>query len=100
MEFNECYLIKEVDGILLHDGQLIKNLTTKEYEQFKKEKKLLIIKNKLKESQPIDQYLPRIIDKFKIPCIILNGNERRIANFFNSQNNSDIQALFSKLNPS
>ena len=100
MGFNECYLIKEVDGILLHDGRLIKNLTTKEYEQFKKEKKLLIIKNKLKESQPIDQYLPRIIDKFRIPCIILNGNERRIANFFNSQNNSDIQALFSKLNPS
>jgi 5-(aminomethyl)-3-furanmethanol phosphate kinase len=99
MEFNECYLIKEVDGILLQDGQLIKNLTTKEYEQFKKVKKLHPKKNQLKESQPIDQYLPRIIDKFKIPCIILNGNKKNIVNFFNDQNSQDTNTLFTKLNP-
>jgi aspartokinase-like uncharacterized kinase len=99
MEFNECYLIKEVDGILLQDGQLIKNLTTKEYEQFKKENKLLPIKNKLKESQPIDQYLPRIIDKYKIPCIILNGNKRNIVDFFNRRNKPEMNTNFTKLNP-
>ena len=99
MEFNECYLIKEVNGILLKDGQLKKNITTEEYERLKKEKKLIPIKNKLKESQPIDQYLTRIIDKFKIPCIILNGNKRKIINFFKSGKKEGTNILFTKLNP-
>ena len=99
MEFYECYLIKEVDGILLKDGQLKKNLTTDEFERLYKEKKLLAIKNKLKGSQPIDNYVPRIIDRFKIPCVILNGNKRNIINFFNSGINQDTNKLFTKLDP-
>jgi len=99
MEFYECYLIKEVDGILLEDGQLKKNLTTDEYERLNKENKLLAIKNKLKRSQPIDQYVPRIIDKFKIPCVILNGNKRNIINFFNPRIKQDTNKLFTKLYP-
>ena len=99
MEFNECYLIKEVDGVLLKNGRLKKNLTTEEYERLKKEKKLIPIKSELKESQPIDQYLTRIIDKFKIPCIILNGNKRKIINFFKSGKKEGTNILFTKLNP-
>ena len=100
LAFSECYLIKDVDGILLNDGQLKKNLTTEEYQRLKKEKKLLAILNKLKRSQPIDQYLPSIIDKFKIPCVILNGNKRKIFNFFNLGATQDTNTPFTKLDPS
>lgn len=99
LEFNECYLIKEVDGILLKDGQVKKNLTTDEYERLKKEKKLLPIRDKLKGSQPIDQYLTSIIDKFKIPCVILNGNKRKIFNFFNLGATQNTNTLYTKLDP-
>jgi aspartokinase-like uncharacterized kinase len=99
MEFYECYLIKEVNGILLKDGELKRNLTTYDYERLEKEKKLLEIQNELKGSKPIDRYLPRIIDKFKIPCVILNGYKRNIINFFNPGITQDTNKVFTKLNP-
>lgn len=99
MKFNTCYLIKDVDGILLSDGHLKKNLTTEEYMELKKENKLLNNMERLKKSQPIDNYLPTIIDKFKIPCVVLNGLNKAISNFFNHQIDQEHNAIFTKLNP-
>ena len=99
MKFNACYLIKDIDGILLNDGQLKKVLTTEEYIELKKENKLLNNMERLKESQPIDSHLPTIIDKFKIPCIILNGFNKTISNFFNQHVDKEHPAIFTKLNP-
>ena len=99
MKLNNCYLIKDINGILLSDGQLIKKLTTEEYIEIKREDKLLNNKNSLKLSQPIDSYLPTLIDKFKIPCIILNGLNKTISNYFNHQTDQERHSIFTKLTP-
>ena len=99
MKFNTCYLIKNVDGILLNNGQLKKVLTTEEYSELKNNNKLLNNSESSKESQPIDSYLPTIIDKYKIPCVILNGLNQSISNFFNHKTDQEQHAIFTKLNP-
>jgi len=85
---NECFLIKDVDGILNNKNQVIKEISTLEFKEMKELGKLAELKfdsEELKErSKPIDPYLTILIDKYKISCIILNGskNMNRILKYF------------------
>ena len=90
LELKECYLIKDVDGILSNKFQVIKELSTTEFKDMKESGKLAEIIGKekgLKEkTMPIDSYTLTLIDKYRISCIILNGskNTLRIINYFKS----------------
>ncbi len=85
---NECFLIKDVDGILNNKNQVIKEISTLEFKEMKELGKLAELKfdsEELKErSRPIDPYLTILIDRYKISCIILNGskNMNRILKYF------------------
>jgi len=85
---NECFLIKDVDGILNKKNQVIKEISTLEFKEMKELRKLTELKSdseELKErSKPIDPYLTILIDRYKISCIILNGskNKTRIFKYF------------------
>ncbi len=98
---NKCFLIKDVEGILDSNQNVIKEISSVEFVQFKKEGKIEDIYSKdleLKEkTRPIDPYLLTLIDKYKIPCIILNGAnpEPRIFNYFIYPNLRD--KIFTKL---
>ena len=83
----ECYLIKDVDGIISSKNKLLRELTTHDYKNLINRNDLAIIKSnqeKLKHSQPIDSYIIQLIIQYGIHCIILNGssNSKRIIAFF------------------
>ena len=86
LNFECSYLIKDVDGLIRKDNSCIKEISTKEFKNLKRNNQLLKMENdKLnkKSSTPIDDYLPDLIDEYKLPCVILNGAEpTRITNFF------------------
>ena len=91
--FNECFLIKDIDGIYIKgQKQVIKEISTTQYNYFKKSGKLADFGNyyEIKRSKPIDSYLLELIDKYKIPCIILNGENKnfRIRNYFEEKKNN------------
>ena len=90
LKLKECYLIKDVDGIIVNEkGQkkVIKEMTTSDYIKFKNSNSLEIKMfgaSKFKKSQPVDSYLLFLIDKTKVSCIILNGiaSNSRIFEYF------------------
>lgn len=98
---NECFLIKDVDGIFNSNQNLIKEISTVEFRQFKKEGKLRennLVELDLKaKTKPIDPYLLTLIDNYRIPCIILNGTHPspRIFNYFKIPSIQD--KVFTKL---
>ncbi len=82
-----CYLIKDTDGIITNHGDIVKQLSISEYKILRNSNKLAMMENdeaKLKRSRPIDKYLIKLIEKYGIKSIILNGsfNTKRIADFF------------------
>ncbi|MFX1287347.1 MAG: hypothetical protein ACFFFY_02145, partial [Promethearchaeota archaeon] len=83
---SQCFLIKDVDGIISINNEVLIELTTEEFTKLKSNAKLasLNLDDEKKESKPIDPYLLKIIDKYKIPCIILNGTSSslRILKYF------------------
>ena len=90
LNLNECYLIKDVEGIYSIDMELIKKITTLQYGKLKKSGRLAEIglnQDNLKKSKPIDSYLLTLIDKYKISCILLNGTlqNSRIFNYFKNK---------------
>ena len=93
LKLDVCYLIKDVDGIFLKDKAFpITEISTKDYNNLIKANKLAKIENHttdLKESQPIDSYILKLIDDYKIPCIILNGTKGKlnILSYFDSSKN-------------
>ncbi len=92
---NECFLIKDVDGILNVKNQVIKEISTSKFKDMKKSGEMIESLSKdelLKEkTTPIDPYVTTLIDKYKISCIILNGtkNSPRILNYFKSTKPED-----------
>lgn len=91
-----CFLIKDIDGILNNENQVIKELTTSDYKKMKESGKLNVFESdegELKnQSRPVDSYLLTLIEKWKISCVILNGksNSQRIIDYFDiSKSNSD-----------
>ena len=100
LEIPHCFLIKDIDGILNKEDQVIKELTTAEYKKMKESGKLSENKSvggELKnQSRPIDSYLLTLIDKWKITCVILNGksNNQRISDYFD-ESKSNSEKIFS-----
>lgn len=92
---NECYLIKDVDGILDNKNQVIKDFSTSKLDDMNKLEKITepLPESELlkKKTTPIDPYTTTLINKDKISCIILNGtlNSNRILNYFKSINPED-----------
>ncbi|MHA1933573.1 MAG: amino acid kinase family protein [Promethearchaeota archaeon] len=99
LEIPHCFLIKDIDGILNKENQVIKALTTSEFKSMKESGKLSEIKSvegELKhQSRPIDSYLLTLIDKWKKSCIILNGkSNKRISDYFD-ESKSDSEKIYS-----
>lgn len=90
----DCFLIKDIDGIISNNYNILRELTTSEYKNLKNTNKILTIntnREKRKDSQPIDSYIINLINKYNVNCIILNGssNKKRIITFFEeSEDNS------------
>jgi len=89
----ECFLIKNVDGIFDKYQNLLKELSVEKFKELKAEEKLAKFPSdesdyKIK-SKPVDPYLLTLIEKYKIPCTILNGasQELRIINYFGIADN-------------
>ncbi len=100
---NECFLLKDVDGIIDKNQNLLKELSTTKFEELKAEGKLaefpseeLYFKTK---SKPLDSYILTLIEKYKIPCIILNGasQELRIFKYFRNADNN--LKIYTKISP-
>ncbi len=87
LQLNDCYLIKDVEGIYNKNNEVIKEMSTIQYRELKKSGRLAEIglnQDSLKRSKPIDSYSLTLIDKYKISCILLNGTlqNSRIINYF------------------
>ena len=88
LEIPHCFLIKDIDGILNKENQVIKELTPSKYKELKKSGKLSEFKNskgELKDqSRPVDSYLISLIEKWKFSTVILNGKptNQRIIEYF------------------
>jgi len=89
LKVSQCFLIKNIDGIFNNDKELIKSISTFKYNELKSSNQLDNIieeDSNIKKSKPIDSHLLKLIEKYKTPCYILNGepNNQRIVEFFNS----------------
>lgn len=94
LELNRCFLIKDVDGILDKNFELIKSLTTQKYNQMKTDRELAIFpKNAtfIKKSKPIDKYSLELIERHNLECILLNGthSDKMILKFFIKSSEKD-----------
>jgi len=90
----ECFLIKDVDGVLDKYQNLLKELSVEKFKELKAEEELAKFPSdesdfKIK-SKPVDPYVLALIEKYKIPCIILNGasQDLRIFNYFGIVDNN------------
>ncbi len=94
-KMSECFLIKDVEGILDSRKNVLKEISTVKFRKFKQEGKFKETNNKDLElkvrTRPVDSYILTLIDNYKIPCIILNGAnpEPRILNYFLFPNMED-----------
>jgi aspartokinase-like uncharacterized kinase len=96
LDIPHSFLIKDIDGILNNQDQVMEELTTSEYKKMKESGKLgkfESVEGELKnQSKPVDSYLLTLIEKWKISCVILNGrsNTHRIIDYFDeSKSNSE-----------
>lgn len=91
LQLKQTFLIKDVDGIIDQNNKVLKSLTSSNYSKLKKSGKLARIEsngNQIKHSKPLDNYCIKIIEKYRISCVLLNGaiNDSRIYLFFASNN--------------
>jgi len=100
-KMSECFLIKDVDGILDDKNEVIKEISALKFKEMRDSGKLLEVKSnnqELKErTNPVDPFITTLIEKYKISCIILNGskNNSMILNYFKSTNKEE--KVFSKI---
>jgi len=99
--FKACFLIKDIDGIISSTNEILRELTTSEYNNLKNTNKILTIdtnQEEIKDSQPIDSYVINLINKYNVYCIILNGssNKKRIITFFDESEN-DSNRIYTKI---
>ena len=84
----ECFLIKDVDGVINNKNQVIKEISTSEFKEMVESGKLAKLKSNVEElkgrSNPIDPYIITLINKYNLSCFLLNGskNNTRILNYF------------------
>ncbi|GAG92879.1 unnamed protein product, partial [marine sediment metagenome] len=102
LNLSECFLIKDIDGIYIEGrNQVVKQISTKEYVKLRNSNDLAKNKEdskKIKKSMPIDSHLVKLIESYKIHCIILNGmkDKDRLVNYF--QKNRILNKIFTKIN--
>ncbi|MHA2393359.1 MAG: amino acid kinase family protein [Promethearchaeota archaeon] len=90
----ECFLIKDIEGILDKKNQVIKEISPNDFRKLKESGSLAEfdkIENKLKnQTRPVDPYLMTLIEQYKIACVILSGtpNNQRILEFFDESKSS------------
>ena len=101
LKLNHCFLIKNIDGIFNIEKELIKSVSTFEYNELKESNQLGKINKNfeiLKKSKPIDSYLLKLIEKYKTPCYILDGrpSNQRITEFFNTDISDEIK-IYTKI---
>lgn len=95
LKLKNCFLIKEVDGIFIkNQNKPVQEISTEEFKKLSDNNKLNEFKSQsenLKTSKPIDFYSLKLINDFKISCIILNGkfNSKRIIEFFDDSKNKN-----------
>ena len=91
LELDECYFIKDIDGILNNENQIIKEISVLDFKTMKEAGNLAEIDKNVEEikksSTPIDTFSISLIRSYNISCIILNGskNTERILNYFKSE---------------
>jgi len=90
----ECFLIKDIDGIFDKYQNLLTELSVEKFKELKAKEELAKFPSdesdfKIK-SKPVDPYVLTLIEKYKIPCIILNGasEDLRIFNYFRIVDNN------------
>ncbi len=102
LEIHHCFLIKDIDGILNSENQIMKELSTLEYKSMKESgnlSKFESVEEELKnQSRPVDSYLITLIEKWKISCVILNGksNNQRIKDYFD-ESKPNSEKIFSRI---
>ena len=97
----DCFLIKDIDGIISTNNKILREISTSEYKNLKEMNQIFTEQSNqedIKLSRPIDSYLLNLINKYKINCIILNGssNKKRIINYFN-ESEDDNTLLYTKI---
>ncbi|TFG11462.1 MAG: hypothetical protein EU535_07205 [Promethearchaeota archaeon] len=81
LKLDVCYLIKDIDGIINNENQIINELTATEFEKYRESDALAKIQkneNLSKESQPVDSYISKLINDYQIACIVLNGSKGKL----------------------
>ena len=82
----DCFLIKNVNGIISKKtGEILKSITAEELGYLKKEENLILKRSEkypLKSSQPVDNYVPKFVERFGITCIIINAMNNKILKYF------------------
>ncbi|NVM34109.1 MAG: hypothetical protein HWN81_00840 [Candidatus Lokiarchaeota archaeon] len=92
---SECFLIKDVDGILNDKNDVIKEISASRFKEMKELGKLFKVKSNIEElkerTNPIDPFIISLIEKHRISCTILNGskNKTRILNYFKSDSKEE-----------
>jgi hypothetical protein len=87
LEFSRTFLIKNVDGIIIKVGTVIREIKSSNLKKLIESnalEKKSFINNQIKLSQPIDSHILKLIETFKITVIIINGslNKRAILDYF------------------
>lgn len=99
LNLDRCILIKNVDGIIDRDLNLIKELTTEEFRTRRKNNLLARFQegHTHKRSKPIDEYSLKLIESTNIQCILVNGtqNKNRIIEYFS--NPSEKNKIYTKI---
>lgn len=91
---DQCFLIKDIDGIYDTQNHLINEISFKDYLEYIRLDKIANIDCNLlikKKSSPIDLYALKLIEEFKTNCYILNGIslKLRIIEFFSKLSDKD-----------
>ncbi|MHA1803167.1 MAG: amino acid kinase family protein [Promethearchaeota archaeon] len=99
----QCFLIKDVDGILDSNGKLMKEITASRFNEMKALRELASIPSNdtiIKTSRPIDSYSSSLINIHGINCILLNGKtpKKCIYDYFN-ENIPDSEKVYTRLMP-
>ncbi|MBD3213837.1 MAG: hypothetical protein GF311_14605 [Candidatus Lokiarchaeota archaeon] len=101
LKLSHCVLVKDIDGILDKNYQLIKHLSIKDYKEMKDGNLLAKLdqdQTLKKKSKPIDPFSLELIKKYSLICILLNGTppHTRIIEYFRSSS-SEKEKRYTKI---
>ncbi|MFX1497542.1 MAG: hypothetical protein ACFFBH_08450 [Promethearchaeota archaeon] len=103
LNLEECFLIKDVDGIIDINQSVIKELSTERLNKLKEQGWLFryqFVKQDLKsKSAPIDSYIVKLIDEFKIICTILNGASQNLMIYDYFKSDKNVNKKYTKIFP-